>query len=328
MSSNLTSPPTPTNASPDAGNPAPPQRSMARTIFLGPNGLRAGWRLLIFYAIVFALVTVVTGTLRLLHLARRGPAPTILTPFEIGKFELIMFVLAAVAALIMSKVEGRKWGQYGLPLTGALGKNFWKGTVWGFVSMSGTLLVIFALHGFRVTGLNIHGGTILEATAAWCVAMLVVGLSEEFAFRGYAQYTLASGIGFWPAAFLLSALFGFVHRTNSGETIWGLLSVVVFGMLFCLFLRRTGDLWFAVGFHAGWDWGQTFFYGVPDSGMLPYHNLFSSAFSGPLWLTGGTVGPEASVFTPIALTVAAIIFSLRYREMKWRGPSTPASLTN
>jgi uncharacterized protein len=34
-------------------------------------------------------------------------------------------------------------------------------------------------------------------------------------------------------------------------------SVVGFGLLFCLSLRRTGSLWWAVGFHAAWDWGQT-----------------------------------------------------------------------
>jgi uncharacterized protein len=90
--------------------------------------------------------------------------------------------------------------------------------------------------------------------------------------------------------------------------------VVCFGLLFCLFLRRTGNLWWAVGFHAGWDWGQTFFYGVRDSGIAPYHSLLNSTFSGPRWLTGGTVGPEASIFTPIVLLIAAIWFSLVYRE--------------
>jgi membrane protease YdiL (CAAX protease family) len=94
--------------------------------------------------------------------------------------------------------------------------------------------------------------------------------------------------------------------------------VVLFGLLFCLFLRRRGNLWWAVGFHAGWDWGQTFFYGVPDSGLMPYHNLFGSAFHGPRWLTGGSVGPEASVFTPTVLAIVAILFSRVYRENKYQ----------
>ncbi len=188
----------------------------------------------------------------------------------------------------------------------------------GFVAISACLLAIFAQHGFRLTGMGIHGMTIIWATAAWCAAFVIVGLAEEFSFRGYLQYTLTTGMGFWPAAILLSLLFAIIHMGNPGETKSGLLSVVIFGLLFCLFLRRTGNLWWAVGFHAGWDWGQTFFYGVPDSGLLPYHNLLNCSFSGPNWLTGGTVGPEASVFTPIVLAIVAVLFVLVYREKRYQ----------
>src|SRR5215471_3851037 len=145
----------------------------------------------------------------------------------------------------------------------------------------------------------------------------MVGLAEEFAFRGYMQFTITTGMGFWPAAVLMSLLFGLAHAGNPGESITGLASVVIFGLTFCLILRRTGNLWWAVWFHAGWDWGQTFFYGVPDSGVVPYHNLFNSSFHGPQWLTGGTVGPEASIFTPIILVLTAIIFTRFHRENRY-----------
>jgi uncharacterized protein len=127
------------------------------------------------------------------------------------------------------------------------------------------------------------------------------------------QYALASGIGFWPAACLMSGLFGLGHALNPNENAVGVVAVVMFGLLLCLFLRRTGNLWCAVGFHLAYDWGQVF-YGVPDSGIVPYHNLFNSAFRGPRWLTGGIVGPEASVITPIALLLVALIFSRYYRH--------------
>ena len=166
--------------------------------------------------------------------------------------------------------------------------------------------------------MGIHGTTILWATAEWIATFVIVGLSEEFCFRGYLQYTLTMSIGFWPAAILMSLIFGLFHIGNPGETKVGVLSVVVFGMLFCLFLRRTGDLWLPIGFHAGWDWGQTFFYGVPDSGLLPYHNLLNCSFRGPAWLTGGSVGPEASVLTPIVLGVVAILFARVFRENRYR----------
>jgi len=298
--------------------PPPPPPN---TIFRGPNGIRAGWRVLIFLALVAAVAIVLGIVVALLALLSKSATgfgfnlqASGLTPLGLSMTEGTLFLCPALAALIMAKIERRQFGQYGLPIRSAFGKHFWIGTLAGFLAISGCLLEIFAFRGFRLTGLAIHGNTIASATVAWGLTFILVGLAEEFSFRGYLQFTLASGIGFWPSAVLLSLLFGLAHAGNPGESKAGLVSVVIFGLLFCLFLRRTGNLWWAVGFHAGWDWGQTFFYGVPDSGIAPYHNLLNSTFSGSNWLTGGSVGPEASVFAPITLVMVAILFTRVYRE--------------
>lgn len=295
--------------------PIPPTTPPQHTIFRGPNGIRAGWRVLIFVAILAGLSAVLFFIIGAIAHGRRGAFQlSQLTPTGLGLTEGISFLLVVIAAAIMARIEHRRWGQYGLPVLSAFKKDFWVGAVIGFVAISGCLLGIFGLHGFRITGLNIHGSMIPFATASWCITFVIVGLSEEFTFRGYMQYTLTTGMGFWPAAVLMSLLFAAAHTTNPGESKVGVASVFLFGMLFCLFLRRRGTLWWGVGFHAGWDWGQTFFYGVPDSGLKPYHNLFDSAFHGPTWLTGGTVGPEASIFTPIVLGIVAVVFASVYRN--------------
>ncbi len=304
------------NSQPDV---PPPHYS----IFRGPNGIRAGWRLLIFLAIVAAFYSVFAVVILFFVGGARLGGST-LTPAGLSFLEGTIFVFTAVPALIMARIEHRVWGRYGLPLRCALGRDFWTGSLIGFAAISTTLLCIFALHGFRLAGLAIHGRTIVTSVASWSAAFVVVGLAEEFSFRGYAQFTLTTGMGFWPAALLMSVVFGAAHAGNPGESVLGLISVVFFGLLFCLFLRRRGNLWWAVGFHAGWDWGQTFFYGVPDSGVAPYHNLLNSAFGGPRWLTGGTVGPEASVFTPLVLAVVAILFSRAYRENRYPWPADSA----
>jgi membrane protease YdiL (CAAX protease family) len=312
---------TPPEASPTSIPQLPESRNI---VFRGPHGIRAGWRVLIFLALVTA-VTVAFGMLfALFRLLTKGAGAqgdirvSGVTPLGLSITEGVLFVVPSIAALIMARIEHRSYGQYGLPARFAFGKDFWIGILAGFLSISGCLLGIFVFHGFHLTGLAIHGSTIASASAAWGATFVLVGLAEEFSFRGYLQYTLTTGMGFWPSAILLSALFGFVHASNPGESKAGLLSVVLFGLLFCLFLRRTGNLWWAVGFHAGWDWGQTFFYGVPDSGIPPYHNLFGSVFNGPTWLTGGSVGPEASLFTPIVLVVIAILFTRVYRENRYQ----------
>ena len=100
---------------------------------------------------------------------------------------------------------------------------------------------------------------IITATIAWALAFLAVGLAEEFLFRGYLQYTLTTGMGFWPSAVLLSALFGLAHSGNPGESKFGLLSVVVFALLFCVFLRRTGEPLAGGGIPHGMGLGTNFF---------------------------------------------------------------------
>lgn len=293
----------------------------SKRIFIGPKGLRAGWRLLIFLLMLVAMGAV-ARTIIIRFLIPAGFEPEKFTPWSVAVQEFFFLPIVAIAAWVMSKIERRKIGQYGLPFRRGLTKQLWLGLWIGFLASSATLLIIYLLHGVQIASPTIHGMAILTAAAAWGGAFVLSAIAEEFLFRGYTQFTLTTGIGFWPAALVLSALFGLVHLSNNGETIIGGLSVVSFGLLLCLFLRRTGTLWCAVGFHIGYDWAQTFLYGVPNSGLTPSQNFFSTTLNGPRWLTGGTVGPEASVICPIMLGVVALLFSLKYREARDRPLTT------
>ena len=102
------------------------------------------------------------------------------------------------------------------------------------------------------------------------------------------------------------------HLANPGEDKIGALSVFVIGMFFCLTLRRTGNLWFAVGLHAAFDWGETFLYSVPDSGFVAPGHLLNSSFHGRAWLTGGSVGPEGSLMAFAVVGLAAFLFAVVY----------------
>jgi membrane protease YdiL (CAAX protease family) len=133
-----------------------------------------------------------------------------------------------------------------------------------------------------------------------------VGFTEESLLRGYLQQTLTRGLGFWWAALLLSIAFAGIHKTNPGESPIGLLSAVGAGMLFSMGLRYTGSLWWVVGLHTGWDWAQSYLYGVADSGLTTQGHLFATHPVGdPLW-SGGLTGPEGSIFiVPLLLLMAS-----------------------
>lgn len=281
-----------------------------RWLFYGRSELRAGWRLLIFVAIL-AVLFAGKGLIdrRMTNVIDKD------TWSFIG--EGIVFLIFLLASWTMAKIEGRKVADYGLPGSRAFRSHFWQGIVIGFVSVT-VLLVALRVSGvFHFGAMDIHGADIWKWGAVWGLAFLGVGLKEEFMFRGYAQFTLSTGIGFWPAAVLWSALFGFGHLGNSGENWAGALAGVAYGLFACLLLQRTGNLWMPIGLHAGWDWAETYFYGVADSGNVSSRHLFNPSFSGPQWLTGGTVGPEGSLLCLVLLVVLWFIFARWLREAKY-----------
>lgn len=280
------------------------------SMLVGPQGIRAGWRWLIFLAIFLACTSflfvacVVVGLVKI-------PVPG--TSASLLLIQEITFVIAiVVAAAIMSKIENHPMGQYGLPRRQAFGRLFWQGVIWGFVAITVCLVLIAALHGVSLSGTASSGQVLIKYAVVWGIVFLLTGFAEEFIFRGYSQFTLTTGIGFWPAAIVSSIAFGCFHLGNPGESWPGLLTVVLIGFFFCFTLRRTGTIWFAVGLHAAWDYGQTFVYGVPDSGLAAPGHLLNPSFHGPTWLTGGTVGPEASASCFVVIGLLFLVFHFSY----------------
>jgi len=309
---------------PDAStaSPAPPEipRAPVHSVFLGADGLlRAGWRFLIYLIAFFAILAGMSFALRLLvhpHPHQRPPVWV----FLVGELE--MFIAAIIPALFFARYERRPWGEYGLPSRGAFGRKFWFGLLWGICAISLLLAVMRGAHIFYFGGLAQHGVRILKFGAFWGAMFLAVGFAEEFLTRGYTQFTLAQGMGFWPAALLLSFTFGALHFPQEYKLgdMWGAyagaLGAACIGLFFCLTLRRTGSLWFAVGMHASWDWGESFLYSVPDSGTTTPGHLLSSSFHGRVWLTGGPVGPEASILVFVLIAVMWLLFDRVYPARK------------
>jgi membrane protease YdiL (CAAX protease family) len=287
--------------------------SMLQTVFMGPNGLRAGWRLLIYLLLVYALSRGFGFVAR--HL---GPVTawlnsqpnTVISAGPLVFGECVSFLVVLLPALFMMKIEKRPFAGYGLPVEQVFGKRFWQGVPFGFAMMTLLVVLISLFHGYSMEGIGAGGSEAVKYAILYAIGFLFVGFFEEFGFRGYVQYTLASGIGFWPSALILSFLFGAAHLANPGEAKMGALMAGSFGLLALFSLRRTGSLWFAVGMHAAFDWTETYFYGVPDSGLLAQGHLLNSSFHGPVWLTGGSVGPEGSylVFGVLVLSAVAIHF--------------------
>jgi uncharacterized protein len=238
-------------------NPIPTRPPAAHNVFVGPNGIRAGWRLVIFLALDFAFVYAIVhipGVRSLLPSQQIFTAKGLL--LSEGLLNLLPLLLAAA---VMTLIEKRSFADYGMPLQEAFGKRFWQGVPLGFIMLSILLLLIGALHGFSIDGVGVGGTAALSLAILYFIGFILVGLFEEFSFRGYMQSTLGSGIGFWPAAIILSFVFGAIHLGNTGEAKIGAFMAGCFGLVAAFALWRTGNIWLPIGMHASFGLGRDLF---------------------------------------------------------------------
>ncbi len=300
-------------------------RSTLRWLLVGANGLRAGWSLLLFLLIAYTLERAAVPGMRHFHLLppKATDAARQMTPAVTFWGDSVSFVMIALAALAMSVLERRRFAAYGLG-TKRL-QDFGAGVLTGLVLLSALVGALYGTHALVFEGEALYGAAALGSGLRWAGAFLCVGLFEEFATRGYVQYTVARGVagmvralrpefrqagavGFWVAALLFSVgLFMFGHIGNPGETAWGIAAVGVAGVVFAYSLWWTGSLWWAVGVHTAWDWAQTCLYGTADSGIRAVGHVLTTHAEGPAWLSGGSTGPEGSVLVLPTLVVAAIV---------------------
>jgi uncharacterized protein len=328
--------------------PTPP--SALRKTFMGKDGLRAGWSLLIFLAILAAIAFCLNAIGHKLFPAAassgKAAAELMGRPAFLLTNEFVQFLLVLFVTWIMSKIERRPNSVYGLGDTRKLA-HFFGGLAWGATCLSLLVLTLWKTGLLVIDSRLLFGGNILRYGAIWLLGFLLVGLFEEYLTRGYLQYTLTRGLagvyqwafktrhstalGFWTSAAIFSILFGLGHGKNPGESPIGLLSAGMVAIVFCLSLWRTGSLWWAIGFHASWDWAQSFVYGVADSGLMVQHRLLATHPAGKPILSGGATGPEGSIFILAILAVMTLIilFTLpraQYRDAPHALPnSAPAS---
>lgn len=299
------------------------------SVFFGPYGLRAGWSLLFALVLFLALMWGLSSALRLTHLVPAhimehtpGPLPVFLS-------EATAFLSIAIVTWIMSRIENRPIAIYGLGGSRKASRMIF-GIVTGLVAISLLVLILFKAGLLVIDQRLLFGSDVPRYLLLWIPGFLAIGFFEEYLFRGYLQYTLARGlsgiahllpgepdprtVGFWIAAVIVSFGFGAVHGSNPGESPAGLICAGAASLVFCFSLWRTGSLWWAVGLHAAWDYGQSVLFGVSDSGALFSRRLLQTHPVGAPLLSGGATGPEGSIFCLVPLLLLVVLIHLTQRS--------------
>lgn len=275
--------------------------------------IRPIWRALLYVVLTILLMQLLGRLLDLIL----GPAPQDFqfSPSNLALAETFNFVCALIVVAGFAWYEHRRIDSYGMPLNAAFRRPTWEGFAVGVIQPAIVASAMLAYGAMQVHGLNLQGSALLTGTLAWLGANLCIGIAEEFLFRGYFLQTLWKAIGFWPAAAVIAAIFAAVHYfLKPGENLADVITLVSFSLLCCYSVLRTGKLWFAVGFHVAYDFMQLFVIGTPNGGEVPVGRLLDASFNGPAWLTGGSLGTEAS-WLGYPLDAAAFAFIWwRYRK--------------
>lgn len=220
-------------------------------------------------------------------------------------------------SLIAALIQKKRLADYGFAPAGAA-RQLAIGSAWGFGAVALLVGTIAALGGFTVTGVALKGSAIATYTIGWLIAMFLLGAAEEGLFRATGMFTLGDAIGLWPAAIVTTLIFSALHYfAKPNETVADALSVGLLGFFMAYTVIRTGSIWWAVGFHALFDYAALFVFGAPNTGNRGGQpldtKLLTGNFHGPTWLTGGRTGIEASwlIFPVIALLFLGFAFTHR-----------------
>lgn len=293
---------------------------ITRTVCFSKEGLRGGWRALVFAIVAWNLPNLCYWLGQFV-----GYAPqTGFSAFDIAFYAGTTFAASVSAGWALTRLEKLNMGWFGFSFNRLSLINFGWGILWGGGVVTLIVVILLATGFFSFRGLALSRSYFLGYFGFWLVTMALVGFAEELLYRGYALKALTGSIGFWPAALLTSLLFGGVHLYYKPmETVADILNIVLLGLFLCYTIKISSTVWFAIGFHAAFDFFALSLYGAPNTGNngLPLENhLLDTRIEGPVWLTGGPQGLEASWLIVPLVVLMALAFRYQYSKKILSGP--------
>lgn len=256
--------------------------------------------------------------------------------------DLVIYLIAisATIAVFLSRryLDKKSFVSFGLKLDSLAIKDLFFGFLLSGL-MAGLVFGLMAAFGLvEITGINWRLETNVAADNSQNLALItigsllfllipnvIIGWWEELVFRGYLLQNMIEGMGRLWAVLASCVLYGLVHSMNPSASLLSSGIIVLFGFLRIYGYLATHQLWLSIGMHIGWNFFQGTIFGYAASGHETI-SLVEQTASGPIWLSGGEFGPEASVLI-IPVIVLALV-SMRYWAKATRTTGPLATLFN
>lgn len=185
-------------------------------------------------------------------------------------------------------------------------REFGSGSLLGLGLFSVVVAILWLLGFYQVSGVSLLLLSLLGAL----LGALVSGFVQELIFRAVIYRIVEEWLGTWWALGISALLFGLIHLTSRGATIYSALAVALqAGVLLGAAYALTHRLWLALGLHVAWDFANDGIFGVGVAGQTgqSLHGLFQASLRGPDLFTGGAFGIEVSIVSFIVLSIAGIL---------------------
>jgi hypothetical protein len=205
-------------------------------VFVGPQGLRAGWSALILFLLTLLFMAVLGTLATAIAKPAHDANPNLLTPKTGLIVELIQFFALLGAGTVVAYIERRRILDYNLTGPRCF-VHFLSGLAAGFVALS-VLVGAMNWGGWLHFGpVTLTGAQIFGFAAIWGVIFLLTGLFEEGGFRCYLQCILTRGINFWWAAGAIGLVCLLLALLVKGNCVWGVYAIALLGLFPCLMLH-------------------------------------------------------------------------------------------
>jgi membrane protease YdiL (CAAX protease family) len=293
-----------------------------KTIFFNPcdHRLRSGWRILCFVILLILLsITAQFSTRAVLGSLRKDS-------------DLVIYLIAGAAtiAVFLARryLDKKSFVSLGLRFNSLAIKDLFFGFVLSGL-MAGMVFGLMAALGLvDITGVNWSLGSALGADQSRDIGVIAIGTLalllipnvmigwwEELVFRGYLLQNMIEGMGQVWAVLASCILYGLVHSMNPNASLLSSGIIVLFGFLRIYGFLATHQLWLSMGMHIGWNYFQGTIFGYAASGHAT-NSLIEQTPSGPVWLSGGEFGPEASVLVIPVVVLALLVMRLWVRSTR------------
>ncbi len=233
----------------------------------------------------------------------------------------LLYVAALVAIWLATRfVDQRPFSDTGIFLTRVWWIDLGFGLLLGAILMTLVFLVELAAGWITISEIFYTAGSdqsFVVSILSPLPLLLLVGIVEELAFRGYLLLNAAEGLNFsfinprtaLIIAWLLSSLiFGVMHAFLPNATATSTANIVMAGIWLGLGYVLTGSIAIPIGIHITWNFFQGYVFGFPVSGGRDFSATFMAVEQGgPAAWAGGDFGPEGGLIGLLAMALGILL---------------------